>query len=111
MFHPQQYLIQLPRRVKVPDGHYTTTYDDCLEVKWRLVWFQEKFSSGTIDTEEICVNLGREIEVEVSTVVNRRRQIQHKTAKGYDCYRARMKNGGGGRAMGTETAASFAEFC
>jgi hypothetical protein len=60
-------MIHLSRWVKAPDGHYTTTYDDCLEVKWRLVWFREKFPYRTIDTEEICVNLDREIEVEVSS--------------------------------------------
>jgi hypothetical protein len=113
MFDPQQHLIQLSRWVKAPDGHYTTTSDDCLEVKWRLVWFREKFPYGTIDTEEICVNLDREIEVEVSTVVNRRRQIQHKTAKGYDRYRARVENGRGSRTTGTgtETAANLADIC
>jgi hypothetical protein len=38
-FNPQDHLIQLPRKQKdEATGHWTTVYDDYLEVKWRLVW-------------------------------------------------------------------------
>jgi hypothetical protein len=44
MFDPKAHLIQLPRRVKDPvTGHFTTRHDEYLEVKWRLVWFREKY--------------------------------------------------------------------
>jgi hypothetical protein len=44
MFDPKAHLIQLPRRVKDPiTGHFTTWQDEYLEVKWRLVWFREKY--------------------------------------------------------------------
>jgi len=52
MFDPKAHLIQLPRRVKDPTtGHFTTRYDEYLEVKWRLVWFREKYPHGHIGTE------------------------------------------------------------
>jgi hypothetical protein len=60
MFDPREHLIQLPRRVKDRQtGQYVTVYDDYLEVKWRLVWFREKFPHGVIETHEICVDLER----------------------------------------------------
>jgi hypothetical protein len=40
-------------------GHYTTVYDDYLEVKWRLVMFRERYPHGVITTEEVCVDLDR----------------------------------------------------
>ena len=59
-FDPKPYLIQLPRRVKDPQtGHWTTRLDDYLEVKWRLVWFRERYPHGVIPTEEVCVDLER----------------------------------------------------
>lgn len=52
MFDPKAHLIQLPRRVKDPTtGHFTTRHDEYLEVKWRLVWFREKFPHGHLGTE------------------------------------------------------------
>jgi hypothetical protein len=91
MFDPQSHLIQLPRRVKDRQtGQVTTVYDDYLEVKWRLVWFREKFPRGVIETHEICVDLER----------------------GYARYRAVVEDGEGGKAtgFGTETAAGFADY-
>jgi hypothetical protein len=91
MFDPREHLIQLPRRVKDRQtGEYTTVYDDYLEVKWRLVWFREKFPHGVIETEEVCVDLER----------------------GYARYRAVVDDGEGGTATGygTETAAGFADY-
>jgi hypothetical protein len=52
MFDPKAHLIQLPRRVKDPTtGHFTTRHNEYLEVKWRLVWFREKFPHGHLGTE------------------------------------------------------------
>jgi hypothetical protein len=91
VFDPQRHLIRLPRRVKDRQtGQYTTVNDDYLEVKWRLVWFREKFPHGVIETREICVDLER----------------------GYARYCARVEDGEGGTAtgFGTETAAGFADY-
>jgi hypothetical protein len=44
MFDPQPHLIKLPRKVKDHvTGHYTTVYEDYLEVKWRLCWFRDRY--------------------------------------------------------------------
>jgi hypothetical protein len=91
MFDPQPHLIKLPRKVKDrATGHYTTVYDDYLEVKWRLCWFRDRYPHGVITTEEVCVDLER----------------------GYARYRAVVEDGEGGRATsyGTETAADFADY-
>jgi hypothetical protein len=91
MFDPHAYLIQLPRKVKNKvTGHWDTIYEDYLEVKWRLVWFREKFPHGAISTQEICVDLDR----------------------GYARFRALVSDGEGGTATGygTETAAGFADY-
>jgi hypothetical protein len=92
MFDPQPHLIKLPRKVKDrATGHYTTVYDDYLEVKWRLCWFRDRYPHGVITTEEVCVDL----------------------ALGYARYKATVEDGQGGRATGygTETAAEFADYC
>jgi hypothetical protein len=91
MFDPKPHLIQLPRKVKDPDtGRWSTRYDDYLEVKWRLVWFREKFPHGIITTEEVCVDLDR----------------------GYARYKAVVEDGEGGQATGygTETKAGFEDY-
>jgi hypothetical protein len=91
MFDPQPHLIQLSRKVKDrATGHYTTVYDDYLEVKWRLCWFRDRYPHGVITTEEVCVDLDR----------------------GYARYKATVEDGQGGRATGygTETAAGFADY-
>jgi hypothetical protein len=91
-FDPQPYLIHLPRKVKdKATGHYTTVYDDYLEVKWRLCWFRDRYPHGVITTEEVCVDLER----------------------GYARYRAVVEDGEGGKATGygTETAADFGDYC
>ena len=91
MFDPKPHLIRLPRRVKDRQtGQVTTVYDDYLEVKWRLVWFRERFPHGVLTTEEVCVDLER----------------------GYARYRCVVEDGAGGKATGhgTETAAGFADY-
>jgi hypothetical protein len=91
-FDPKEHLINLPRKVKNKvTGNWETTHDDYLEVKFRLVWFREKYPHGTIETEEICVDLDR----------------------GYARYKARVADGEGGIATGhgSETKADFADYC
>jgi hypothetical protein len=81
-FDPRTKLIQLPRRVKDPQtGQWVTRQDEYLEVKWRLVWFREKYPHGRILTEEMCIDLDQ----------------------GYARFRATVEDGEGGKATGTGT--------
>ena len=92
MFDPKPHLIQLPRKVKDnATGHWTTVYEDYLEVKWRLCWFRDRYPHGQITTEEVCVDLER----------------------GYARYKATVDDGEGGTATGygTETQADFSDYC
>ena len=92
MFDPKPHLIQLPRKVKDnATGHWTTVYEDYLEVKWRLCWFRDRYPHGQITTEEVCVDLER----------------------GYARYKATVDDGEGGTATGygTETQADFGDYC
>jgi hypothetical protein len=92
MFDPTAHLLHLPRKAKDrATGHYTTVYDDYLEVKWRVLMFREKYPHGVITTEEVYVDLDR----------------------GYARYKATVADGEGGSATGygTETAADFPDFC
>jgi hypothetical protein len=92
-----------------------------LEVKWRLVWFRQECPNGTIDTEEILVDLDREVEAEVPTgnwIPNPNRpgkKMPEKIVKrdrGYARFRAVVTDGKGGRATATksENAASFPDY-
>jgi hypothetical protein len=91
MFDPKAHLIQLPRRVKDPvTGHFTTRHDEYLEVKWRLVWFREKYPHGSILTEAVLLDW----------------------EKGVAIYKATVGDGEGGMATGTgtETRKGFEDF-
>jgi len=92
-----------------------------LEVKWRLVWFRSECPNGTIDTEEVLVDLDREVEAEIPTgnwIPNPNRpgkKMPEKITrhdKGYARFRAVVTDGKGGRATATksENAASFPDF-
>jgi hypothetical protein len=104
-FNPNEHVIQL----KSKSGSA-----DYLPVQWRLVWFREQCPHGTIDTEEIEVDLDREMEEEVYAWNNETRRSEKvmKRAKGYARYRATVTDGKGGRATGTksEKAVSFPDF-
>ncbi len=102
-----------------PNEHLTTlkngkSTSDYLEVKWRLVWFRENCPQGTIDTEEVAVDVDREVEVETYVWSNEKRRSEKVTrkARGYARFRAVVTDGKGGRATGTksENAASFADY-
>lgn len=92
-----------------------------LEVKWRLVWFRQECPNGTIDTEEVLVDLDREVEAEVPTgnwIPNPNRpgkkmpEKMIKSDRGYARFRAVVTDGKGGRATATksENAASFPDY-
>lgn len=104
-FNPNEHVIQL----KSKSGSA-----DYLPVQWRLVWFREQCPHGTIDTEEIEVDLDREMEEEGYAWNNETRRSEKvmKRAKGYARYRAIVTDGKGGRATGTksEKAVSFPDF-
>ena len=104
-FNPNDHVIQLKSR----EGS-----KDYLPVQWRLVWFRERCPQGTIDTEEIEVDLDREVEEEAFVWNNEKRRSEKvvKRAKGYARYKAIVTDGKGGRATGTksENAASFPDF-
>src|SRR5438309_4365695 len=105
MFNPNEHLMQLKSR----EGS-----KDYLPVQWRLVWFRELCPQGTIDTEEVEVDLDREMEEEVFVWNAERRRSEKvvKRAKGYARFRATISDGKGGRATGTksECAASFPDY-
>lgn len=107
-FNPEKHLMELSGK-------------SYLEVKWRLVWFRQECPNGTIDTEEVEVDLDREVEAEVPTgnwIPNPNRPGKKmpekvvKQAKGYARFRAVVTDGKGGRATATksENAASFPDF-
>ena len=104
-FNPNEHLVQL----KSKQGT-----QDYLPVQWRLVWFRSECPHGTIDTEEIEVDLDRMIEAEAFAwnAEKRRSEKVVKQAKGYARFRATITDGKGGRATGTgsEAAADFADF-
>ena len=104
-FNPNEHLIQIKNRGGSADY---------LTVQWRLVWFREKYPNGTIDTEELEVDLDRETEEETYQWNNETRRSEKviKRARGYARFKATATNGEGGRATGTksEKAASFADY-
>lgn len=105
MFNPNDHLMQL----KSKEGT-----KDYLPVQWRLVWFREQYPQGTIDTEEIMIDLDREVEAEtrVWSKEKNRYELVVKRAKGYARFKAIVTDGQGGRATGTksENAASFPDY-
>jgi hypothetical protein len=113
-FDAEKHFIQLPRSVKQKDGTWKEVEDDYLEVKWRLVWFRDRFPNGTITTEEVHVDLDREVTKE-STYYDKKQQRRittSKTGKGYARFRCQVTNGEGGSATGygTESAVEFGDF-
>jgi hypothetical protein len=104
-FSPNEHLIQL--RGKQGSQDY-------LPVAWRLVWFREQCPNGTIETEEVAVDLDREFSVEafVWNQEKRRSEKVLKTAPGYARFRAVVTDGKGGRATatGSECAADFSSY-
>jgi hypothetical protein len=104
-FNPNEHVMQIRNR----NGAV-----DYLPVQWRLVWFRNECPHGTIDTEEVEVDLDREMEEEVYVWNNEKRRSEKvvKRAKGYARFKATITDGKGGRATGTksESAASFPDY-
>lgn len=104
-FNPSEHVIQIKNRNGAADY---------LPVQWRLVWFREQCPNGTIDTEEVEVDLDREAEEEAYAWNSETRRSEKivKRARGYARFRAVVTDGKGGRATGTksEIAASFPDF-
>jgi len=104
-FNPREHLITIKNR---------QVSSDYLPVQWRLVWFRNECPQGTIDTEEVEVDLDREMSVDtfVWNAEKRRSEKVTKTARGYARFRAIVTDGKGGRATGTgsECAADFADY-
>lgn len=104
-FDPRQHL----RTIKSSQGN-----QEYLDVKWRIAWFREENPQGTIETEEIFIDLDREVEAEVFVwnAEKRRSEKILKHGRGYARFRAVVTDGKGGRATGTksENAANFPDF-
>lgn len=105
MFNPNDHLMH----IKSKNGSA-----DYLAVQWRLVWFRSVCPEGTIETEVIHLDLDRETEEE-SYAWNKQTQRSEKIVKrapGFAVFRAVVKDGKGGVAMGTksEKAASFPDY-
>jgi hypothetical protein len=105
LFNPNEHLIQIKGR----NGSA-----DYLPVQWRLVWFRSLCPDGTIETEIVHLDLDRETEEEsyVWNSETRRSEKVTKRARGFAVFRAIVKDGRGGIAVGTksERAASFPDY-
>lgn len=104
-FNPNEHLIQIKNR-----GGQA----DYLPVAWRIVWFRTLCPDGTIETEIVHLDLDRETEEETYTWNSETRKSEKviKRAPGFAVFRAIVKDGRGGMAIGTksEKAASFGDF-
>jgi hypothetical protein len=88
MFNPNDHLTQLK------NGQGTQDY---LPVQWRLVWFRENFPHGTIDTQEMEIDLNRECEAETWVWdPNARKKVKTmRKALGYARFKAVVTDGKG----------------
>ena len=104
-FNPNEHLMQ----IKSKQG-----MKDYLPCQWRLVWFRSVCPDGTIETEILHLDLDRETEEEVFewNPEARRSERTTKRAHGFVVFRATVKDGKGGVAIGTksEKAASFPDY-
>lgn len=105
IFNPNEHLMQIKSR----NGS-----SDYLPVQWRLVWFRSICPNGTIETEVIHLDPDRETEEETYAWNSETRRSEKivKRAPGFAVFRAVVKDGNGGIAMGTksEKAASFPDY-
>lgn len=105
VFNPNEHLMQ------IRSGQ---TSKDYLPVQWRLVWFRTAFPHGTIETEMLHLDMDRDTEEEGFAWNADRRKSEKviKQAKGFCVFRAVVRDGVGGMAVGTksEKAASFGDF-
>lgn len=105
LFNPNEHLLQIKNRGGSADY---------LPVQWRLVWFRSLCPNGTIETEIVHLDLDRETQEETYAWNSATRQSEKviKRAPGFAVFRATVKDGRGGIAMGTksEKAASFPDY-
>lgn len=105
VFNPSEHMMQ------IKSGQ---TSKDYLPVQWRLVWFRTAFPHGTIETEMLHLDMDRDTEEDGYAWNAERRRSEKivKQAKGFCVFRAVVKDGVGGVAVGTksEKAASFGDF-
>jgi hypothetical protein len=106
-FNPSRHLIQIKSGRDKPAQDY-------LPVQWRLVWFRSLCPGGTIETEIVHLDLDRETEEETYAWNSETRRSEKivKRAPGIAVFRATVRDGKGGMAIGTksEKAASFGDF-
>ncbi|HEX4715173.1 MAG TPA: hypothetical protein VH164_09625 [Ktedonobacteraceae bacterium] len=105
LFNPNEHLMQIKSRNGAADY---------LPVQWRLVWFRSLCPNGSIETEIVHLDLDRETEEETFAWNSETRRSEKvvKRAPGFAVFRATVKDGRGGVAIGTksEKAASFGDF-
>ena len=105
LFNPNEHLMQIKSRNGAADY---------LPVQWRLVWFRSLCPNGSIETEIVHLDLDRETEEETFqwNSETRRSEKVVKRAPGFAVFRATVKDGRGGVAIGTksEKAASFGDY-
>ncbi len=104
-FNPSEHLMKIGYKDKAKDY---------LEVKWRLVWFRELCPEGTIETEMVMLDLDRLTQDEQSVWNNDKRKMEKvvSEANGFVIFKAIVKDGKGGIAVGTksEKAAAFPDY-
>lgn len=104
-FNPNDHIMQIPNK----GGK-----SDYLPVQWRLVWFRELCPQGTIETQEIMVDIATEFEGEAYVWNQEKKRSEKiiKRAPGYARFRAIVHDGKGGFATATKTekGVDFAEF-
>ncbi len=104
-FNPNDHIMQIPNK----GGK-----SDYLPVQWRLVWFRELCPQGTIETQEIVVDLTTEFEGEAYVWNQEKKRSEKilKRAPGYARFRAIVHDGKGGFATATKTekGVDFSEF-
>jgi len=113
-FDPNEHLMYLTRWTKDEKGKSVMVKDEYLEVKWRLVWFRNAYPQGTIETQEMVVDLDKEVTVTRKKWNDslKRNEEYTVTGIGYARIKAIVKTGEGGIATGTktETAVDFPDF-
>lgn len=104
-FNPREHLMMIGK------GADAKEY---LPVQWRLVWFRSVYPQGTIETEELVVDIDKEITVERKIWDNSTRKMVPTMVmgRGYARFKAIVSTGLGGRASGTktETGADFPDY-
>jgi hypothetical protein len=104
-FNPREHLMTIKNRQSAVDY---------LPVQWRLVWFREQCSQGTIFTELVHMDLDKEVESEVMQWDSETKRMKSVTRHGYGVavFKATITDGHGGSSTGygSEKASDFGDF-